>query len=213
MIERLHESIAAVCPIIGVSVPTSGTSVGVRIDYDPSATVPQQVSAQSVLATFDWSQPTHTAWITSKLRDAATTAVNSGTAAPDKLIRALLDIIRDEINLLRGLVIGEASAVFDPANMANGSGVTSPSITVTGAVFGDYVEVAAPYSLQGILCTGYVSAADTVQLRLHNATGGAINLASGTWKACVRRDVAMDQRTLVQLKTAIGTRIGSGSVD
>ena len=77
---------------------------------------------------------------------------------------------------------------WDPANLADGTGVTSSSVTVTGAAFGHRVEVAAPYDLQGILCTGYVSGADTVKIRLQNETGGAINLASGNWRVIVRRD-------------------------
>lgn len=56
---------------------------------------------------------------------------------------------------------------------------------MTGAAFGDYVIAAAPYSLQGITCNAYVSAAGNVQVRLQNETGGAIDLASGTWRVRV----------------------------
>lgn len=58
MLERLHATIAAVCPIHGVS----GSQGSIRIDYDPSATAPQQTSAQAALAAFDWSQTAHDAW-------------------------------------------------------------------------------------------------------------------------------------------------------
>ncbi|MGB4101334.1 MAG: DUF2793 domain-containing protein [Alphaproteobacteria bacterium] len=76
----------------------------------------------------------------------------------------------------------EASTTWDPANLAAGAGVSAPAVTVTGAAFGDFVQVAAPYDLQGITCTGYVSAANNVVIRLHNSTGAAIDLASGSWK-------------------------------
>jgi len=77
------------------------------------------------------------------------------------------------------------SATWDPGSLADGVGETSSAITVTGAALGDFVIVSAPYDLQGITCSGYVSAANAVKIRLQNETGGTINLASGTWKARV----------------------------
>ena len=79
----------------------------------------------------------------------------------------------------------DGTLVWDPANLVDGAGETSSGITVTGASLGDYVLVSAPYDLQGILAHAYVSAADTVKIRIQNETGGAINLASGTWKVRV----------------------------
>lgn len=81
----------------------------------------------------------------------------------------------------------EGSLVWDPGNLVDGAGETSSGITVTGAAFGDFVDVAAPYDLQGITVTAYVSASNTVKIRAQNETGGAINLASGTWKVRIRR--------------------------
>jgi hypothetical protein len=81
----------------------------------------------------------------------------------------------------------EGSLVWNPGNLVDGAGETSSGITVTGAAFGDFVDVAAPYDLQGINCTAYVSAADTVKIRAQNETGGPIDLASGTWRVRVRR--------------------------
>jgi len=75
--------------------------------------------------------------------------------------------------------------VWDPGNLVDGTGETSAAITVTGAVLGEYVIVAAPYDLQGITCNGYVSAANAVKIRIQNETTGAIDLASGTWKVKV----------------------------
>ncbi len=79
----------------------------------------------------------------------------------------------------------EASFTWNPGNLVDGAGETSAAVTVTGAVFGDYVMVAAPYDLQGITCNGYVSAADAVKVRLQNETTGALDLASGSWKVRV----------------------------
>lgn len=74
------------------------------------------------------------------------------------------------------------SIVWDPGSLADGTGETSAAITVTGANLGEFIIVAAPYDLQGITCTAYVSATNTVRIRLQNETGGTIDLASGTWR-------------------------------
>lgn len=81
----------------------------------------------------------------------------------------------------------EASFSWNPANLASGTGETSASVTVSGAAFGDFVMVAAPYDLQGLVCCGYVAAADTVRVRVQNGTGGAVDLASGTWRVRVAK--------------------------
>jgi hypothetical protein len=77
------------------------------------------------------------------------------------------------------------SVTWDPGDLADGVGETSSSITVTGAVLGDYVAVSAPYDLQGCIAHPYVDATNSVKIRLQNGTGGNVNLASGTWKVKV----------------------------
>jgi hypothetical protein len=78
--------------------------------------------------------------------------------------------------------------VWDPGSLADGAGETSSAITIAGScAFGDYVLVAAPYDLQGITCTAYVSAPDTVKIRLQNESTGVLDLASGTWRVKVIR--------------------------
>jgi hypothetical protein len=60
------------------------------------------------------------------------------------------------------------------------------TITVTGASVGDAVALGPPAALEsGLAATGYVSAADTVTVRLVNGTAGAIDPASATWKVLV----------------------------
>jgi hypothetical protein len=78
-----------------------------------------------------------------------------------------------------------SEATWDPGSLADGVGETSAGITVTGAALGDFVIVSAPYDLQGIACSGYVSAADTVNIRLQNETTGVVDLGSGTWRVLV----------------------------
>lgn len=73
------------------------------------------------------------------------------------------------------------AVTWDPGSLGDGVGETSADITVTGAAFGDFVQVAAPYDLQGITATAYVQAADVVKIRIQNESGGTIDLASGAW--------------------------------
>ncbi len=84
-----------------------------------------------------------------------------------------------------GTINLQGSATWNPGSLNDGVGETSSGITVTGAALGDFVLVSAPYDLQGITCNGYVSATNTVTIRLQNETGGTIDLASGTWKVKV----------------------------
>jgi len=78
-----------------------------------------------------------------------------------------------------------ATFTFDPASLVDAAGATSTGVTVTGAALGDFVLVAAPYDLQDITVTAYVSAANTVEVRVQNEGGATVDLASGTWKVKV----------------------------
>lgn len=70
---------------------------------------------------------------------------------------------------------------YDPADLANGAGRTDV-LPAAGVAFGDYVQFAAPYALQGILVVPSVHAAGEIAVRLDNNTGAAVNLPAGTWK-------------------------------
>lgn len=78
------------------------------------------------------------------------------------------------------------TATLDPISLADGEGTTL-TITPIVAGFGDYVQISAPYSLQGLTVTSYVSAANTVSIRIQNETGGTIDLASGVWRAKISK--------------------------
>lgn len=81
------------------------------------------------------------------------------------------------------------SKTHDFADVADGAKATT-TVTVTGAALGDFVvAVSVGVDQAGVLLTGYVSAANTVTVDLHNETGGAVNLASTTLRALVRKAV------------------------
>lgn len=56
-IERLHQAVSAVCPIVGLSIDDS------RIDFDGSATESQKAAARNAMAAFDASDALTIAWI------------------------------------------------------------------------------------------------------------------------------------------------------
>jgi hypothetical protein len=60
---------------------------------------------------------------------------------------------------------------------------------VTGAALGDHVlSVAMSLDIAGVILDGYVSAANTVTVTLHNESGGAVDLASGTLSVLVAKN-------------------------
>ena len=84
-------------------------------------------------------------------------------------------------------LIGTATSTWDPGNLIDAAGETSAGITVAGATVGDIVLVAPPYDMQDMVYSGYVQAADTVEIRIQNEGAATVNLASGSWKVAVFR--------------------------
>lgn len=112
--------------------------------------------------------------------------INSRSALHDAPLKTALVSMLADITAIRATLGGvlAGSATIDPASLVDAAGATA-TITVTGAALGDFAMVSAPYDLQGITVTAYVSAADTVSVRIQNESGGTLDLASGTWRARV----------------------------
>ena len=89
MIERLTETIAAVCPIHGVSGTTN-----TRIDYRDEATAQQRTVAQATLAAFDWSQAAHDAWEVAKAKLAERAEYDR------RVLTAIVKIVVDKLNAI-----------------------------------------------------------------------------------------------------------------
>lgn len=206
---RLFTAIKAAVPsVTNIRIGTLGVAGSVEVF--PAS---EQAAAQPIIDAFDWSQAAQDSFDNTQARSAANSAIDNNKDALHKLLRAVAAVMVDELNILRDDVIGVASQTWDPASMANATGLTSPNFTVTGAAFGDLVDPVAPYTLAGVTATAYVSAANTAVIRLHNGTGAAVNLASGTWSVIVRRHAVLPPRTLAQAKTAIKNQIDAGAVD
>jgi len=92
---------------------------------------------------------------------------------------------------IRGHISGTNSAVVMPSVTARACADATGTITVTGAAVGDIAIVSPSAVASGIETTnlswsGYVSAANTVSIRLCNATNGAIDiLDTQGWRADV----------------------------
>lgn len=80
-------------------------------------------------------------------------------------------------------------AVINPGNLADGAGETIQVTNVDGATLGDWVLISAPYDLQDITVTAYVQANSVVEIRIQNESGGAIDLASGTWRILIIKKI------------------------
>lgn len=117
-----------------------------------------------------------------RLRDAASVTLSTLqqlTLQYDSAVGAMVEVGRGFSTDLSG------SATSDVASIAAGT-VATVSITVTGAVVGDFVVFstsAAPAA--GLIISAVVTAANTVEVRLANPTGSAIDPASMTYYARV----------------------------
>jgi hypothetical protein len=102
-------------------------------------------------------------------------------------MRKLLSASLTDLQALRSKSLGvlTGSAVYDAASLLDAVGVTT-TVNVTGALLGDFVvSVSLGVDLAGITVTGYVSAADTVSVRIQNESGGTLDLASTTIRVAV----------------------------
>lgn len=117
----------------------------------------------------------------------ALSRTNLATQAPVSYDRGVLaKILGQQDRENTRLTNFAGTVVWNPDNVADGDNTTT-TVTVPGVLANvlNHVRVFAPYSLQGMVATGYVSADDTVTVVLANATGSAVNLGSGTWGVVV----------------------------
>lgn len=73
---------------------------------------------------------------------------------------------------------------WDPGSIADGA-AESTTVTVAGADLGDLAIVGYDNDIQGLIATAFVSAANTVTIRLQNETGAPIDLADSAVRVLV----------------------------
>ena len=83
---------------------------------------------------------------------------------------------------IKGFIYGEGT--LDVGNLVDAAGETE-TIVVNGAALGDIVAVSLGVDVSDMTVTGYVQAANAVEIRVQNESGGTINLASTTVRVLV----------------------------
>lgn len=74
-------------------------------------------------------------------------------------------------------VIKAVAEDYNVPSLVDGGGNTQ-TVTVAGAKLGDFVRVAFSVDLQGMTVTAYVSAANTVTIRVQNESTATVDLAA-----------------------------------
>jgi hypothetical protein len=164
---------------------------GIRFHIDTAdGSAPSQAAVNAVMNA-DVTPATIAAYAAAKDRTATITAFMNDFSPTARITRALALVVKDVYNTFVGDVVGSTTATWDPASVANGASLLSPNVTVIGAQVGDAVDVKPPPTLNvsGMFYQGFVTAANTVQVRIGNLSGAAINLASGDWTVIVYRPV------------------------
>jgi len=110
-------------------------------------------------------------------------------------LRRAADVYGSAITATTSLAVGGGSTltfvakgavVWDAGSIA-AAGNATQTLTVTGAATGDVVQVSASIDLDGLVLSARVTSANTVTVRLYNATAGAIDPASATYSVIVTR--------------------------
>lgn len=96
-------------------------------------------------------------------------------------------LILSDGNTLFSRVIDDLGVTVDFASVTTGSGATSNNITVPGAQLGDFVFVAATIDTQGLQLFGWVTATNSIKIRVVNNTGADVDLASAKYNVKVVR--------------------------
>lgn len=99
--------------------------------------------------------------------------------APRKLLNSILETF--------GVNLPSVTATVDPPSLASGAVSTITTLTVTGAVLGDFARASFSLDLQGVRLAAWVSATDTVKYQFSNPTTGTLDLGSGTLTVKVER--------------------------
>ena len=100
------------------------------------------------------------------------------------LSRELGVLWRELATSINGLcATGKANLDF---GSVSSNGTAELTMSVPGVAVGDPVFLAPPAGIEtGLVWCGYVSAASTVTIRIHNTTGGAVDPAAADWSVSV----------------------------
>lgn len=82
----------------------------------------------------------------------------------------------DSTNRVKEFLVGSKSETSSDLTVGAGD-QEKVEVTVTGAALGDIVIVAIDKDHADMIVSGYVSAADTVQVLVHNETAGSLTIS------------------------------------
>lgn len=205
--ERLHEAVASVAPIVGISVPTAGTSVGVTVAFDASATPQQRANAQAVVDAFDWSESAHNAWLAGKLRAAALSAVSADTSKEYKLLRAVVSLVVSEINALLLAAVRPITSITRAGTTATVTTVAAHGLSSGASVLIHGAAVAAYNGTKTITVTGATT------FTYGGVNGNPATPAAGSLVYMLSAAPLPLARTQAQAVAAIQNTVNSGAVD
>lgn len=101
MIQRLHQLITAVCPIIGVRIGNRADRSTWTFDATPTATQAERDAAQAVIDSFDDSPQAQAAWESQQSRQSAVAAIDARSDEVGRVVRAALRLINASLNQIR----------------------------------------------------------------------------------------------------------------
>lgn len=163
---------------------TGNTVAGFSVSsLDPSSPMISWVNNTNVpIVRFTSTEPGSTS--TSSFYRGSFRRYESATGVRDHIRIAVKD--KDDNTYFRYVYYGVSNSATLDFGSINAGATAELTITVTGAATGDTVQLAPPAALEaGLVATGFVSAANTVTVRLANITGSPIDPASATWGAVV----------------------------
>lgn len=97
LVARIQAALEAVCPIQGFQLDEA-TQIIVP-DYAATATAPQRAAARAVAQAFDWSPQAQATWAVGYHRAQALGLLTVAEAYPVRLLRAVVVLVKDELNL------------------------------------------------------------------------------------------------------------------
>lgn len=129
---KLHNALAAVAPIVGVSVGRADDKATWRIDFAADATSGQRDAAQSVLAAFDAAAPDPARWtpleFLERFTQAERIAIRAAAAGASTealqladwldLLRASTEVVADDPRTVAGMAALVAAGLLSEARRA-----------------------------------------------------------------------------------------------
>lgn len=136
----LHEAIAAVCPIVGVSIGAADNRLTWRIDYAAEATAGQILDAEAVLASFDVETPAYAAPVIALVAQARLVIDGEDIQGIETSVNFSAAMTIDTNVFWIFFAAPQPDDDFIPFAQARGNGSGRVNADVTGA-FTDYIEV------------------------------------------------------------------------